>query len=89
VTPYRWPKRLKKTSPSGMRMISLPVSASRISCARGAVGIGQNGVFDANLLQHAENIGPELDARADLTELWALFEDAYRCAEARQYVGSG
>ena len=54
---------------------------------RRAVGVGQDGVLEADLLQHAEDIGPELDAGADLAEFGRLLEHAHRKALARQRIG--
>ena len=51
---------------------------------RRAVGVGQHGVLEADLLQHAEDIGAELDAGADLAEFGRLLEHAHREALPRQ-----
>ena len=53
------------------------------------VGVGEDRVLEADFLQHAENIGAELDAGADFAELRALLEHAHRDAVARQRVGGG
>ena len=56
---------------------------------RRAVGVGEHGVLEADLLQHAENIGAELDAGADLAEFGRLLEHAHREALTRQRIGRG
>ncbi len=54
---------------------------------RRVVGVGQDFVLEADFLQHAEDIRPELDAGADFAEFGRLLEDPYRETLARQRVG--
>ena len=51
------------------------------------MGVGQHGVLEPDLIQHAENVGAELDAGADLAEFGRLLEHAHRKALARQREG--
>ena len=51
------------------------------------VGILQHGVLEADLFQHAEDVGPELNAGADLAEFRGLFEQAHRKSLLRQCIG--
>ena len=54
---------------------------------RRAVGVGQDGVLEADFLQYPENIGSELDAGADLSEFRRLLEYPYGNSLARQRIG--
>ena len=62
------------------RHIGNEVAGQRVAhfLRRRAMGVGQHGVLEADFLQHAENIGPELDAGADFAEFRRLLEHAHR-----------
>ena len=49
--------------------------------------VGQDRILQADLFEHAKDIGPELDAGADLAELRRLLEKAYREALVGKRVG--
>ena len=51
------------------------------------MGIGEDRLLEPDLLQHAEDIGAELDAGADLAEFRRLLEQAHRKAAAGQRIG--
>ena len=50
-------------------------------------GIGQDRVLQPDLFQRAEDIRPELDAGADLAEMFGLLQHANRKAFQRQRIG--
>ena len=54
---------------------------------RRAMGVGEHGVLEADLFQHAENIRPKLDAGADFAEFGRLLEQAHRKTLPRQRIG--
>ena len=62
------------------------VAVERVAHLKGArlPGISQHGVAQAEPVERAKDVGPELDAGADLAELRALLEDAYRKTLARE-----
>jgi hypothetical protein len=51
------------------------------------VGVGQHGVLEADALQHAEDVGAELNAGTDLAEIGRLLEHADREAFVGQRTG--
>ena len=51
------------------------------------MGIGEDRLLEPDFLQHAEDIGAELDAGADFAEFRRLFEQADRETLARQRIG--
>ena len=54
---------------------------------RRKVGVAQHSLFQPDLVQHAEDVGAELDAGADLAEFGRLLENAHRETLARQREG--
>ena len=58
------------------RNIGDQIAGQRIAhfLRRRAVGVGQDGILEADFLEHAKNVRPELDAGADFAEFRRLLE---------------
>ena len=72
-----------------MRVTSSPVIESRMMRLLGNTASALIGVDQAEMLQHPERIGPELNAGADFLELGRLFDDLRRDALALQRQSGG
>ena len=70
------------------RNIGDEIASERVAhfLRRRDVGVGQDGVLEPDLFEHAKNIGAELDAGADFGEFLALLEKAHRLALAREGI---
>ena len=76
--------RAVNDAPVGMRAITPAIDRVDHQHGFGDDRFPQHGVADAELIEHGEGIGAELDAVADHAELGRLFEQAHREALARQ-----
>jgi hypothetical protein len=54
-----------------------------------AMRVGQHGIAQAEAVERAEDVGPELDPGADLAEFRGLLEDVYGKALARDRMRGG
>ena len=70
-----------------MRVISLPRERVAHFLRRRQVGVAQHGLLQPDLVQHAEDVGAELDTGADLAEFGRLLENAHRETLPRQREG--
>ena len=71
------------------RHVGNEIAGQRIAhfLRRRAVCVGQHGVFEADFLQDAENVRPELDAGADFAEFGRLLEQPDRKSLVSQRIG--